>query len=173
MAQKYNSTTTLNEIRAAKPCKSGWEKLLSGLGKTAADDEPLPLLNVLEINGISDALWCLDVPSLERLSRHFKAWCAEQVLHLFEADQPNDMRVRDQIAMLRNNKATPEMRDAASAAARAAQWDAVSAAASAAARDAASAAASAAARAAAWDAASDAAWDAQEKQLRLMISDVE
>lgn len=36
-------TTTLNEIRAAHPCESGWEKLLRGLGKTRADDDNLEL----------------------------------------------------------------------------------------------------------------------------------
>lgn len=40
----YASTTTLNLIRAAKPCEDVWRKLLGGLDKTQADDEPLPLL---------------------------------------------------------------------------------------------------------------------------------
>jgi hypothetical protein len=154
---EYNSITTLNEIRAHAPCEEGWEKLLSHLGKTKADDEPLALLTIIESNGFDDALWCLRAKSLDRLSRHFQAWCAEQVLHHFEAERPNDMRVLDQIAMLRNDDATESERDAA--------WDA--------ARDAARAAARDAARDAAWDAAWDAQekqWDAQEKQLRSMIS---
>ena len=158
---QYHSITTLNEIRSAGPCEGGWEKLLKSLGKTKADDAPLPLLTILESNGLDDALWCLRVPSLERLSRHFQAWCAEQVLHLFEAERPNDMRVRDQISMLRKDDATDEDR----AAARDAAWDAARAAA----RD--------AARAASWVAARDAAWDAaraaQERQLRLMLSAIE
>ena len=33
-------TTTLNRIRAHEPCSKGCEKLLKGLGKTQADDEP-------------------------------------------------------------------------------------------------------------------------------------
>lgn len=149
----YASTTTLNEIRAAGPCEDGWRKLLAHLGKTKADDDPLPLLTVLESNGLNDALWCLQVPSLDRLSRHFRAWCAEQVLHLFEAERPGDARVREQIAMLRNDMASDQDRAAA--------------------RDAAWAAAQDAARDAAWDAARDAtwaaAWAAQERQLRAMI----
>lgn len=150
---EYNSTTTLNEIRDHKPCEKGWQKLLAHLGKTKADDEPLSLLTILESNGLDDAIWCLRAKSLDRLSRHFQAWCAEQVLHHFEAERPNDARVRDQIAMLRNDDATG--RDRATA------WDA--------ARAAARAAAGAAAGAAAWDAAWDAARAAQEKQLRKMI----
>jgi len=117
----FHSVTTLNEIREHAPCREGWEKLLAHLGKTKADDEPLPLLTILESNGLDDALWCLRAKSLDRLSRHFRAWCADQVLHLFEAERPNDTRVRDQIAMLRNDDATTEQRAAAWGAARAAQ----------------------------------------------------
>lgn len=69
----YHSTTTLAEIRAEGPCEDGWVKLLSHLGKTKADDEPLSLLTVLESNGFDDALWCLRAKSLDRLSRHFRS----------------------------------------------------------------------------------------------------
>ncbi len=153
----YASTTTLAAIRAASPCEEGWRKLLGTLGKTSADDEPLDLLTVLDSNGLDDALWVLSyaMPD-DRLARHFHAWCAEQVLHLFEAERPNDTRVRDQIAMLRNDEAD----DAARAAARAAAWAAAWAAAGDAAGDAARAAARAAAWDAAWDSARDAAWAA-------------
>ena len=168
---EYQSTTTLSRIRDEEPCKDGWAKLLAHLGKTAADDEPLNLLTVLDSNGFDDALWVLSYAMPEdRLARHFQAWCAEQVLHIFEAERPTDTRVRDQIAMLRNDEATAAAwdaaRDAARAAARAAARDAARVAAWAAARVAAWAAARAAAGAAAWDAARD----AQEKQLRKMLS---
>ncbi len=171
MTAAYASTTTLAAIRAASPCEDGWRKLLGTLGKTSADDEPLALLTVLDSNGLDDALWVLSyaMPD-DRLARHFQAWCAEQVLHLFEAERPDDARVRDQIAMLRNDEAD----DAARKAAREAAWVAARDAAWAAARDAAWAAAwdaaRAAARDAAWAAAWDAAWDAQEKQLRQMLA---
>lgn len=33
--------TTLNRIRAHGPCTDSWNKLLRGLGKPRADDEPL------------------------------------------------------------------------------------------------------------------------------------
>jgi hypothetical protein len=190
----YESTTTLARIRAANPCQDGWTRLLAYLGKTKADDEPLPLLTVLDSNGLDDALWVLSfaMPD-DRLARHFQAWCAEQVLHIFEAERPNDTRVRNQIAMLRNDDAADSeraaARDAARAAARTAAWDAARDAAWAAARDAARAAARTAARdaardaawaaartaawTAAWDAARAAAWAAaraaQEHHLRKMI----
>jgi len=116
---EYASTTTLNRIRAAKPCENGWAKLLRHVGKTAADDDPLPLLTVLDGNGFGDALWVLShaMPD-DRLARHFQAWCAEQVVGLFEAQFPGNTLVRDQIAVLRRDDATPEDR----AAARAAAW---------------------------------------------------
>ena len=172
---EYHSTTTMNAIRKASPCEEGWIKLLKHLGKTKADDEPLDLLTVLDSNGLDDALWVLShaMPD-DRLARHFQAWCTEQVLPSFEAERPNDRRVRDQIAMLRNDDATDEDRAAAWAAARdaaqAAAWAAAWAAARAAALDAAWAAARAAARAAAGDAERAAARNAQERQLRKMLA---
>jgi len=178
----YESTTTLNRIRDASPCEDGWTKLLKHIGKTKADDEPLSLLIVLDSNGLEDALWVLSYAMPDhRLARHFQAWCADQVLHIFEAKRPHDTRVRDQIAMLRNDDATDEERKATREAAWAAgdaAWaagDAAWAAARAAAQDAACAAACAAAWAAAQDAAraaaQDAAQDAQERQLRAMIGE--
>jgi hypothetical protein len=163
---QYNSTTTLNRIRAASPCEEGWTKLLKHLGKTKADDEPLDLLTVLDSNDLNDTLWVLSyaMPD-DRLARHFQAWCADQVLHLFEADYPEDSRVRDQIAMLRNDTATDDQRYAAWSAA----WAATRAAAREAAMDAAREAAWSAAWAATRAAAANVAWDAQEAQLRKML----
>lgn len=179
---EYQSTTTLRRIRDEEPCKNGWEKLLAHLGKTAADDEPLDLLTVLDSNGFDDAMWVLSYAMPEdRLARHFQAWCAEQVLPIFEAACPGDMRVRDQIAMLRNDAASDAERVAASDATRVAAlataWAARDAA-RVAARDAAWAATRIAALVTAW-VASDAAWaasdagaasDAQEEQLRKMLA---
>ena len=153
------STTTLAAIRAASPCEEGWRKLLGALGKTSADDEPLDLLTVLDSNGLDDALWVLSyaMPD-DRLARHFQAWCAEQVLHLFEAERPDDARVRDQIAMLRNDEADDAAREAARDAAREAAWAAWAAGAAGAAW-----AAREAARKAAWAAgAAWAAWAARD-----------
>ena len=169
MKSAYKSTTTLAAIRAASPCEPGWKKLLAALGKTKADSEPLDLLTVLNSNGLDDALWVMSfaMPD-DRLARHFQAWCAEQVLHIFEAVRPDDRRVRDQIEMLRRDDATKAERDAA----RDAATKAERAAARAAAGDAAWDAAWAAAGAAAWDAAWDAARDAQESRLRDMLNGV-
>jgi len=48
--------------------------LLSGLGKTQADDETLPLTRILEINGLDDALWALRCVDDQRALRLF--WAA-------------------------------------------------------------------------------------------------
>ena len=158
----FNTTTTLNEIRSCSPCEEGWRKLLKHLDKTEADDEPLELLTILNSNGLDDAAWCLRVPSLERLSRHFQAAIAERVLPLFESKYPDDMSVRDQIAVLRNDSATNDEREAARGAADVAGW---------AARAAAREAAWAAAREAAWAAAQASEREAQEAILRKMIGE--
>jgi hypothetical protein len=164
------AVTTLNAIRAIRairPCKDGWEKLLAHLGKTSADDEPLPLLTVLDSNGMYDCLWVLQHTGCDkRLSRHFSAWCAEQVLPIFEVERPNDMRPREAIATARDDSALDDQRAAAQAAAWAAAWAATGTAARAAAETAAGAAAGTAARAAAetaaWAAAGTAARAAAE-----------
>jgi len=76
-------TTTLNRIRAHGPCEGGWRKLLAGLGKTAADDEPLPFARIVEINGVEDALWCCRAePQYAKEWRLFAVWCARQIQHL-------------------------------------------------------------------------------------------
>lgn len=172
----YASTTTLRRIRDASPCEDGWKKLLKHLGKTAADDEPLDLLTVLNSNGLDDALWVLSFAMPDgRLARHFQAWCAEQVLHLFEAERPNDGRVRAQIETLRNDDAKEEERKAAWRAAWGAAMDAAWGAAKDAAWTAAKDAAWAASTGAAWAASTGVAWgtarDAQEHQLRIMLGD--
>jgi hypothetical protein len=75
--------TTLKAIRSHSPCASGWAKLLRHLGKTAADDDPLSIVTVLDANGIDDALWCLRaVDGHQREMRLYAVWCARQVQHL-------------------------------------------------------------------------------------------
>jgi len=156
-------TTTLNRIRAHSPCREGWEKLLTGLGKTTADDEPLPFARIVEINGLDDALWCCRAePQYAREWRLYAVWCARQVQHLMT--DPRSLAALDVAERYANGEATDDDLAAAWAAARAARaagdaaWVAAWAAAWAAARAAGAAAraAGAAARAAAGDAAGDA-----------------
>nr|WP_294974938.1 hypothetical protein [uncultured Pseudomonas sp.] len=184
--------TTLNEIRACDPCQEGWRKLLSTLGKTKADDEPLSLLTILDSNGLDDAIWCARAfKGHDRDFRLFGVWAARQVQHLMT--DPRSLNALDVAEQFANGLCDDAARAAARDAAGDAAGDAARDAAGDAARDAAGAAAGAAAGdaaraaawAAAWAAAGDAAWDAagaaagdaagdaQEKRLRQMIQDGE
>ena len=150
--------TTLNKIREHSPCESGWKKLLAHLGKTQADDEPLPFSVILEANGLDDALWCCrSAPEYNREWRLFAVWCARQVLHLMTDQRSIDaLDVAERYA---NGLVTQ--------AELAAAWLAAGEAAGAAARAAERAAAWLAAGAAAWlaaDAAREAAWAAREAE---------
>ena len=149
-------TTTLNRIREHSPCQKGWAKLLAGLGKTAADDEPLPFATIFEINGLSDALWCCRAePQYDREWRLLAVAYARRVEHL--NTDPAVKNANDVAERYANGEATDEEMEAAGDAAWDAAWSAGAAA---------WAAARAAARGAAGTAcaaAGDAAWDAERK----------
>jgi len=139
--------TTLNKIRENSPCEDGWKKLLKHLGKTAADDESLPILTVLDSNGLDDALWCLRaVEGKDREIRLFAVWCARQVEHLMT--DPRSRKAVDVAEAYATGLATKAELEAAWEAA----WGAALAAAAGAAAMAAAGAAAGAA-AAAWEAA--------------------
>ena len=180
--------TTLNTIRAHRPCAEGWQKLLGHLGKTTADDEPLALATVLESNGLDDTLWCLRcVPEHNKEWRLFAVWCARQVQHLMTDE--HSIAALDVAERFANGNATidelevarAEAWEAAGAAARAAAtaawvaagtaaWEAAGAAAGTAAWAAAGAAAWAAARAAAGAAARETAWATQTVKLHELLT---
>ena len=120
-------TTTLNQIRAKSPCKEGWTKLLSTLGKTAGDDEPLPFSVIVASNGLDDALWCCRCePDHARVWRLYAVWCARQVQHLMT--DPRSIAALDVVERHANGMATDSelaaARAAARDAARDAAWDA-------------------------------------------------
>ena len=146
---------TLNRIRAHSPCEDGWKKLLEHLGKTKADDKPLPLLTVLDSNGLDDALWCIRaVNGHEKEIRRFGCQCALDVIHLWDAPPVVKKYLKTGDESLR-------------AAAWAAAGDAARAAAGAAAGD----AARAAAWAAAWAAAGDALRKKQTERFKKMVKE--
>lgn len=106
---------TLNQIRAARPCESGWKKLLASQGKTTADDTPFPLSSVIDSNGVEDAIWCLRVePVSERIVRLFAVWCARQVQHLMQ--DPRSIAALDAAESRARGEATQQELDAADAA---------------------------------------------------------
>lgn len=144
--------TTLNKIREHAPCHEGWTKLLRTLNKTKADDEPVSIVQIIDSNGLDDALWCLRaVEGHDREIRLFAVWCARQVEHLMTDERSkNALNVAERHA---NGEATDEelaaARAAASDAASDAAWDA------------------------AWDAARAAARAAQEAELRRVCARIE
>lgn len=148
MTKAFPITTTLNAIRAHSPCSEGWQKLLTHLGKTSADDEPLPLVTILDSNGLDDALWCCRVlPEYDRKWRLFAVWCARQVHHLMTDER--SITALDVAERFANGEASENELAAAGDAAWAAAW---------------------AAWGAAGDAAGAAARDAQAKAFRLLIT---
>jgi hypothetical protein len=176
--------TTLKKILSHSPCNQGgpakdggWQKLLAHLGKTEADDEELSIRTILESNGVLGAIWALRaVDGHDKEIRLFAADCAESVLHIYEAEHPDDDRVRKAIQAVREYAngliSADELAEkrfkawqAAGEASRAAAW---------AAGDASRAASRAAAWAAAWaavDAARAAAGDASRAAVRAAVSD--
>jgi hypothetical protein len=185
--------TTLNQIRACSPCGldprqiplTGFCKLRAAMGKGFDPEAPITITQILDSNGLDDALWCLKaVQGYEREKRLYAVKQARKVQHL-----NTDPRVEAALKAAEDfangligaaalAAAWDAARAAARAAARVAARDAALAAAWAAARDAALAAAWAAALAAAWAAARDATWaaaraaarDDQAKDLREMCA---
>lgn len=180
-------TTTLNDIRSHDPSPASWEKLLKHLGKAKADDEPLPLLTILESNGLDDALWCLRAldDRYQGPIRLLACDFAEQALKYGHEGEDRPRQAIETARKYARGEATAEELAAARAAAweaaraaAAAAWvigaaDAARAADAAAAADAARAAADAARAARAADAAraavraaADAAWEEQARIFR-------
>lgn len=103
--------TTLNKIREHSPCTDGWETLLKYLGKTKPDDEPLPLLTILDSNGFDHALWCFRaVDGFEKEKLLLGIGYAREVKHLMPANSKKALEVFDRYA---NGLATKEEFEAA------------------------------------------------------------
>lgn len=54
-------TITLNKLRKFSPCQESWKKFLTYKGKTQADDEEFPIIEILDNNGLQDCIWALRV----------------------------------------------------------------------------------------------------------------
>ena len=165
--------TTLNKIRKCHPCGikpgsngelSGFMKLMHYLGKTQVDDEPVSILQILDSNGIDDAIWCLRaVDGYDKEIRLFAVWCARQVEHLMTDQRSKD--ALDTAERFANGAATSIELKAARTAAGAATGTAAG--------TAAWAAAGAAARTAAWTAAWAAAGAVQAEKLHRLCAEID
>ena len=120
----------------------------------AADGEPLPLMTILNIKGLDDALSALQHVDDTSQVRRYRVWCARQVQHLMT--DPRSLAALDVAERYADGQVTDDDLSAAWIAA----WDASSVAVMPAERAAARAAASAASSNVATDAAWDAAWAA-------------
>ena len=119
--------TTLKKIRAHSPCASGWTRLLAHLGKTKADNKPLPLSSILESNGLDDTLWCFQaVDGFDREKRLYFVWCVRQVQHLMT--DPRSLAAPDVAEQFANGLASAGELAAANDAANDAATDAANAA---------------------------------------------
>jgi hypothetical protein len=111
--------TTLNRIRSSLFGTDEWKKLLHSLDKTKPDDEPLPLVTILDSNGFDDAVWCLrSVEGLEKEIRLLAVACAREVQHLMT--DPLSVEALDVAERYAHGKATKEELEKAYAAAYAA-----------------------------------------------------
>ena len=178
-------TTTFKLLRKHDACKDRYKVLRKAL-KGRKDNKPITLIEILDSNGLADAIWALravpdeQAAERDRLARLFACWCVRQVWHLLTDERSRTaVEVAERYAV---GEATQDELKAAYAAAYAAA-DAAYAAAANAARaaaadtDAAAAATAAAAAYAAYaaDAAADAAAyaaaarDAQAAKFREMF----
>lgn len=114
---------TLKQIKAKKPCKDSWEKLLKSYGKTKADDTVVTCEHLLDILGINDTFWvifnCIKGQKVKK--RHILADIAERVLYIWEdwarVNAPEHLDAsRKAIEATRSGKVTREIRIAAAAA---------------------------------------------------------
>jgi hypothetical protein len=96
--------TTLDTIAAYKPCESGWDKLVAGIGDIKRN-KPFALSRIIEINDIQDTLWALKhTQPLEVFSRivvTFACDCAERVLPVYEAKYPENKAPHEAIRQAR------------------------------------------------------------------------
>jgi hypothetical protein len=111
--------TTLNRISKRVIIDDGLEKLLRSLNKTKSDDEPLSLVDILDSNGLDDAIWCLPaVEGHDKEIRLFAVACAREVQHLLK--DPRSVEALDVSERFAHGNATVEELENAHAAARAA-----------------------------------------------------
>ena len=175
MSEPVMPTTSFRLLHDAGACKERYRFLAKALGgiKAYGRDTPITLLQILNINGLDDALWALRAcPDSDTFARLLACDYAEHVLRIFETRYPDDYRPREAIAVSRRyarGEATEAELTAAGYATGAA-WDAAGYA-TGAAGDAAGDAAVAAWYAAgnAWNAAGDAERMWQEARLRELL----
>lgn len=102
-------TTTLRKIRDAKPCQDGWKKLYKHLGgiKAYGLDTPITFQQIIESNGIDDALWCLctvSEPQYKPLCYFFEFSCAKYIEHIRKRYTTSQLSEEELVAALAATK---------------------------------------------------------------------
>jgi hypothetical protein len=154
--------TTFKLLRENGACPEGYRKLAKSLGgvQKYGASTPIPLLRVLESNGLDDALWSLravlpeEEADRDRIARLFACRCVR------ETPLTDGRKVWDLLPDGRSRAAVKVAERFAVGDATKKEMEAATEAAWAAAREAAREAAWGAAREAAWAAAREAAWEA-------------
>ena len=134
-------TLTFKAAKKARACADRYKEFAKykGGARKWGIDNPFPLLEVLEHNGLDDALWalrcCEPTADRDKIARLFACDCTERTLPIFEKKYPKDKRPRQAIEVARkfaNGEATQKelaaAGDAAWAAAGGDAWDAARAA---------------------------------------------
>ena len=79
-------TTTFKLLRVHHACTDRYAVLRNAYKR--GDNEPITLVEILDSNGLEDALWALravpdeQADERDRLARLFACWCVRQVWHL-------------------------------------------------------------------------------------------
>lgn len=78
--------TTLKKYREERPTNMDWCKLLTHLGKKKADDDPLPIKTILDVNGLASAIsliWRVSAPERQL----FAIRCVLQIKNIAKNDR--------------------------------------------------------------------------------------
>lgn len=101
-----NMKTTLNRLRQLPLCIEDQNKLIAHLGKTELDDEPLPIITILDTLGLDTAVRCLHVvDGYESEKRLLAVSFAKRVQYLMEPRSIAALNVAERHA---NGQATDE-----------------------------------------------------------------
>ena len=117
----------LQEIKDLEPCIDGWKNLIKHYPNW--EGTALEFLDLEHIS-VEDKQWLfLREEYIPKRELHLYAcFCAEQVLHIFEKEYPDDKRPREAIEAKRlwlDGKISDDALDSAWDSARASAWDSV------------------------------------------------